>query len=103
MSIRKSGLTGNKLQRSTVREPGFKYILTTPAGEDTFLYDEFFDLKKDPGELLDARKEHPGDFERLKAKLEWWNKTTETAAHRPVRSGADKSKMKKLKDLGYIK
>lgn len=96
-------LTGNNLRRSTVREPGFKYILTTPAGADTFLYDEFFDLKKDPGELLDARKEYPGDFERLKEKLEWWNKTTETAAHRPVRSGADESKMKKLKDLGYIK
>jgi arylsulfatase A-like enzyme len=96
-------LTGDNFRLSTVREPGFKYILTTPAGKDTFLYDEFFNLKKDPGELTDARKEFPEDFKRLKAKLEWWNKATETVAHRTVRSGADASKVKKLKQLGYIK
>ncbi len=92
-----------QLELTAARDERFKYIRTVDPKSGTFVRDEFYSIENDPGELRDARRVFPEQYERMKATLEWWNETTDRTPPRPVKTGTDENKKQKLRDLGYIK
>lgn len=95
--------TGASLELTAAREPEFKYIRAARATDSVFSGDEFYRIVSDPAELRDARGEYRPEFNRLVKDLVDWNITTDTKPPRPLRKGIDATKLKKLRDLGYVK
>lgn len=91
------------LYMMSVRQPPFKYIITRTRKTDEFYREEFYHVETDPGELVDARELYPQDFAKMKETLEWWNKATDITPKRDMDESVDPEKMKRLKDLGYVK
>lgn len=91
------------LYMMSVRQPPFKYIVTRTRKTDEFYREEFYHIGTDPGELIDVSADYPQDFTRMKESLEWWNKSTDITPKRKVDESIDPEKMKRLKDLGYVK